>query len=104
MQVPFSDWIVFLANLSAHMKSRNISEPRVCGHMIAFTLLVGRLPLLAALEAVLMASDSHAIQPVELTLEWAPWTDCVCRKKNKNLPVQILEMFLQDTFQENAGL
>lgn len=28
----------------------------------------------------------------------------VSAEKTKNLPVQILEMFLQDTFQENAGL
>lgn len=83
MQVPFSDWIVFLANLSAHMKSGNISEPRVCGHMIAFTLLVGRLPLLAALEAVLMACDSHAIQPVELTLEGSMDRLCLQEKKQK---------------------
>lgn len=50
------------------MKSGNIAEPQVCGHIIAFTLLVGHLPLLAALKAVLMACDSQAIQTVELTL------------------------------------
>lgn len=82
--MPFADRMVFLANLSAHMKSGNISEPRVCGHLIASTLFVGHLPLWATLEAVLMACDSHAIQSVELPLQWDPWTDCVCRKKTKN--------------------